>query len=230
MGRWPCSVATPARSTRTRIRGTTGSSCRRARRRAHARRKFVETESSEPELAKEAVERIRDLYAVERLAKERELDDTDRRALRQAHALAIAGELFAWMAATQSKVLPKSPMGGALAYALRLEPALRRYLNDGRLSIDNNAAERALRAVAVGRKNWLFFERERGGETAVVILSLVMTAKAIGIDPRVYLRDVMLRIARESDVAKLTPHGWREHFQAEVAAARDAALARFAGA
>jgi hypothetical protein len=80
------------------------------------------------------------------------------------------------------------------------------------------------------RKNWLFFQTEGGGETAVVLLSLVMTAKAIGLDPRIYLRDVMLRIARESDVAKLTPHGWREHFQAEVEAERAAALARFAGA
>ena len=86
-----------------------------------------------------------------------------------------------------------------------------------------------MRAVAVGRKNWLFFQNEGGGETAVVLLSLVMTAKSIGLDPRVYLRDTMLRIAREADVAKLTPHGWREHFQAEVEAERDAALAHFAG-
>ena len=77
--------------------------------------------------------------------------------------------------------------------------------------------------------NWLFSQAEGGGDTAVVLLSLVMTAKAIGLDPRVYLRDVMLRIVHESDVAKLTPHGWREHFQAEVEAERDAALAHFAG-
>jgi len=76
--------------------------------------------------------------------------------------------------------------------------------------------------------NWLFFQTEGGGETAVVLLSLVMTAKSIGIDPRTYLRDAMLRIAHETDVAKLTPHGWQEHFQAEVEAERDAALAYFA--
>ena len=196
---------------------------------AHARRKFVESEGTEPKLAKEAVDRIRELYAVERLAKEHELDDGARGELRQQHALPIAEELFAWMAATQAAVLPKSPMGQALSYTLKLETALRRYLDNGRLSIDNNAAERALRAVAIGRKNWLFFQTEGGGETAVVLLSLVMTAKAIGVDPRTYLRDVMLRINHESDVTKLTPHGWREHFQAEVEKERRAAIAHFVG-
>jgi len=196
---------------------------------AHTRRKFLDAERSESKLAKEALERIGELYAVERAAKQRKLDDEARRVLRREHSRPIADEIFAWMAATQATVLPKSPMGEALNYALKLETALRRYLDNGRLSIDNNAAERALRAVAVGRKNWLFFQTEGGGDTAVVLLSLVMTAKGIGIDPRTYLRDVMLRIAHETDVAKLTPHGWREHFQAQVEAERDAALAHFAG-
>jgi transposase len=194
---------------------------------AHARRKFVEAETTEPELAQQAIARIGELYAVERDAKARELDDDQRRELRQERSVRIADELFAWMAATEASVLPKGPMGKALAYALKLEVALRRYLDDGRLSIDNNAAERALRAVAVGRKNWIFFQTEGGGETAVVLLSLVMTAKAAGIDPRVYLRDVLLRIAREHDVAKLTPHGWREHFRDEVERERGEVIARF---
>ncbi len=196
---------------------------------AHARRKFVDAESSEFQLAAEAIGRIGELYAVERAAKEGELNGDDRRALRQQHSVAIADELFAWMNATQATVLPKSPGGEALRYALKLETALRCYLDNGRLSIDNNAAERALRAVAVGRKNWLFFQTEGGGDTAVVLLSLVMTAKAIGVDPRTYLRDVMLRIAHEKDPAKLTPHGWREHFQKEVEAERDTVLVRLAG-
>jgi len=196
---------------------------------AHTRRKFVEAEVCEPELAKEAIERIGDLYAVEREARDRGLDDDARSELRQKCAVPIADELFAWMAARQAEVLPKGSMGKALNYALKLEPALRRYLENGRLSIDNNAAERALRSVAVGRKNWLFFQREGGGETACVLLSLVMTAKAAGLDPRQYLRDVMLRIASESDVAKLTPHAWREHFQAEVEEAQRAATAYFLG-
>jgi transposase len=196
---------------------------------AHARRKFVEAEKTEPDLATEAVDRIRALYAIEREAKKRELDDDARRALRQERSAVLVDDLFAWMAKTEQAVLPKGPMGRALAYALKLEVALRRFLDDGRLEMDNNAAERALRAVAVGRKNWMFFQTEGGGETAVVMLSLVMTAKAAGVDPRTYLRDVLLRIARESDVAKLTPHGWKEHFQAEVEEERRAAMGALLG-
>ena len=121
---------------------------------AHTRRKFVEAEKTEPKLAKEAVERIGAIYGIEREAKERKLDDDARRELRQKHSVVLVNELFAWMAKTQAEVLPKGPMGRALAYALKLETALRRFLDDGRLEVDNNAAERALRAVAVGRKNW----------------------------------------------------------------------------
>ncbi len=86
-----------------------------------------------------------------------------------------------------------------------------------RLHIDNNLAERALRHFAVGRKSWLFFQTEGGGKTAAVLASLLQTARAIGLDPRVYFRDVLLRIGTETDVAKLTPHGWRQHFAREVA-------------
>lgn len=196
---------------------------------SHARRKFVEAETSEPELSKEAVDRIRELYAVEREARDRELNDYDRRALRQEKSVVLMDELFAWMAKTESEVLPQGPMGRALRYALKLEVALRRFLDDGRLEADNNAAERALRSVAVGRKNWLFFQTEGGGANAVVMLSLVMSAKAAGIDPKVYLRDVLLRIGREVDVTKLTPHGWREHFREEVEAKKQAVMARFLG-
>lgn len=196
---------------------------------AHVRRKFLEARSSEKARSDEAVERIGELYEVERAATARGLNDEERRDLRQRFSVGIANALFAWMKVAENEVLPKSPMARALKYALTLEEALRRYLEDGSLSIDNNAAERAMRPVAIGRKNWLFFQREGGGDTAVVLLSLIATAKAIGVDPRLYLRDVMLRIARESDVAKLTPHGWRRHFQAEVEAEREAAMARFMG-
>ena len=196
---------------------------------AHARRKFVEAEGTEPERAKEVLDRIGALYGVERAAKDAGLDDDARRELRQEHSVAIVDDLFALLAQYEAEVLPKSPMGKALRYALKLEVALRRFLDDGRLEADNNAAERALRAVAVGRKNWLFFQTEGGGHAAVVMLSLVMSAKGAGIDPRIYLRDVLLRIGRETDVERLTPHGWREHFQAEVEAERQDALLAFLG-
>ena len=133
------------------------------------------------------------------------------------------------MAVKEAEVLPKSPIAGALRYALTLGGALRCYADHGFLEIDNNRAERALRPVAVGRKNWMFFQTEGGGTTASVMLSLVMTAKAIGIAPATYLRDVLLRIAREPDVRKLTPHGWREQFADEVEGQRRAAMAYFTG-
>ena len=103
--------------------------------------------------------------------------------------------------------------------------ALRTFLEDGRLSLDNNPAERALRAVAVGRKNWLFYLTAGGGEHAVIVLSLLMSAKAHGLNPAHYLRDVLLRIGTETDVKKLTPAGWKRHFAAQVQAERDQATA-----
>ena len=136
------------------------------------------------------------------------------------------------MVATDSHALSRSRSfrgeAGA-ASALKLEAALRCYASDGRLEIDNNRAGRALRPVVVGRNGWMFFQREGGGETATVLLSLVMTAKAIGLNPQTYLRDVLLRITRESDVSKLTPHGWKQHFAEEVEAERKAAVAYFVG-
>ncbi|MCP4191783.1 MAG: IS66 family transposase [Planctomycetaceae bacterium] len=194
----------------------------------HVRRKFVEAEESAPVHSKAAVERIRQLFHVERIAKEQELCDDERRELRQKHSLAIADELFAWMAVAKTEVLPKSPMGQALRYALRLETALRQFLSDGRLEMENNAAERALRAVAIGRKNWMFFQNEGGGKTAVTLLSLVMTAKAIGLNPQIYLRDIQSRLAHETDVRKLTPHGWKEHFADQVEHERRVVVASFA--
>ncbi len=194
----------------------------------HVRRKFVEAEDSAPEHSQAAVERIRQLFNIERIAKDQELSDDERRELRQEHSQAITDELFAWMAVAQTEVLPKSPMGKALSYALRLETALRQFLNDGRLEMENNAAERALRAVAIGRKNWTFFQSEGGGQTAVTLLSLVMTAKAIGLNPQIYLHDIQFRLAHETDVRKLTPHGWKEHFSEQVEYERRVVVASFA--
>ena len=196
---------------------------------AHARRKFDRAQDSEPERAKEALDRIGALYAIEKQAKKAELDDEARLELRQKHSRVLVDELFAWMAKTEAELLPKGPMGMALRYALKLQVALSRFLQDGALEMDNNAAERALRAVAVGRKNWLFFQRETGGETGAVMLSLVMSAKAAGVNPTVYLRDVLLRVAREPDLSKLTPHGWKEHFALQVEAEKKKAMDAYFG-
>ena len=191
---------------------------------AHARRKFVDAESSDPTLAGEALRRIRLLYDVEQRAKA--LEPEARRTLRQSQARPELEALFAWMGEVRGQVLDRSPMGEGLDYALKNRAALTRYLEDGRLPIDNNAVERGLRGVAVGRKNWMNVGNEEGGRRAAILYSLVETCKAIGVDPREYFRDVLLRISTCSDVAKLTPHGWKQHFQADVAAQRQAVLDR----
>ena len=192
---------------------------------AHTRRKFVEAESTEPKLAAEILSRIRELYALERIAKDRELDDAARGQLRKEKAVPILGDLRAQLDLLETQVLPQGPMGKAIAYAMRQWQALTTYTSDGRLSIDNNAAERALRAIAVGRKNWMFFQRESGGRTAAILFSLLKTAEAAGIDPLIYFRDILVRIDRERDTAKLLPFAWKENFADEVAERRQAAVA-----
>ncbi|QDU68508.1 IS66 family transposase [Engelhardtia mirabilis] len=158
-----------------------------------------------------------------------EQSDELRLEVRRKHTVPLLDELFAWMALKEGEVLPAGPMATVLRCSLKLGAALRVYASDGCLEIDNNRAERGMRPVAVGRKNWMFFPAEGGGETAEVMLSLVMTTRAIGLNVQSLLRDVLLRIGREPDVSKLTPLGPKVHFAAEVEVARRAAMAYFAG-
>ena len=191
---------------------------------AHARRYFKKAEDVEPELAAEILSRIRDLFFIESAAKEAGLDDDARRAFRQEKALPILGDLRARLDLAAPAVLPKSSMGKAITYALNQWDALTAYTEDGRCEIDNNAAERALRPIAAGRKGWQFFLNEGGGENAAIIFSLIATAKAAGLNPVDYLRDVLIRIDFERDWDKLLPHAWKEHFAAEVMKRREAAM------
>ncbi len=190
---------------------------------AHARRKFVAAETSDPQLAGEAIERIAKLYAIEKEAKDL---TAEQRHVARAAARPLLDELFDWMGRARSFVLDRSPMAEALDYALKNRMALMRYVEDGRLEIDNNGVERALRCVAVGRKNWMMVGNEEGGRRAAILFSFVQTCREIGTDPKVYFRDVLLRIGTCGDVQKLTPHGWKEHFAAQVAAERAQAIAR----
>ena len=195
---------------------------------AHARRYFVKAEDVEPVLAREAIARIGELYTIERRAKDAGLDAERVRVLRQAEALPRLERLRDWMTATRTTVLDKGPLAKAIDYALSNWAALVRYCEDGRLDIDNNGAERALRTVAVGRKNWIFFGNERGGQAAAVIYSLLATCKEHGVDPRTYLRDVLLRIAKVTDVRELTPYGWKAKWAKVVEDHRASILERLA--
>lgn len=189
---------------------------------AHTRRKFVASESSEPDLAKEAIGKIGELYAIEKRTKE--MDPEARREVRLQESKPRLEALRNWMAEARTKTLDKGSLARAIDYALSNWEALTRYVEDGRLPADNNAAERALRCVAVGRKNWGFVGNQSGGDTAAAMYSLVETCKAAGVNPREYFQDVLLRIGTCSDVAKLTPHGWMEHFLPEVEKRRHEAL------
>jgi transposase len=196
---------------------------------AHARRKFIDIENVDPGNAQRGIGLIRKLYAVEAEAKERGLDAEARRQLRQEKAVPVLAEIREFLDTTFAAVLPKSPTAQAIGYALNQWEALTRYTTNGLLSIDNNAAERGLRGIAVGRKNWLFFQEETGGATAATVFTLLMTAKAIGLVPHLYLRDVLLRLAACSDVTKLTPHGWKQHFAEQVARDRIDLVERLVG-
>lgn len=197
---------------------------------AHARRYFIKAEAGEPVFAKEAIDRIQRLYAIESEVKRASSSIEQIRELRQTQALPKLAELLDWMTVTRTKVLDKGELAKAIDYALSNWAALCRYCDDGRLDIDNNAAERALRTVAVGRKNWIFFGNERGGEAAAVIYSLIATCKEHDVDPRLYLRDVLLRIGKVSDVSELTPYGWKAKWAPVVQAHRASILERFVGA
>ena len=149
--------------------------------------------------------------------------------LRQSQSVPLLEELRAWLGAAQTKVLPKSPMATAIRYTQNQWDALTVFTSDGRLELENNAAERALRAFAVGRKNWMFVQALEGGIRSAILMSLVMTAKALGLNAITYLRDVLLRISTETDVKRLTPRGWQENYAVKVAQDRDSAVSRLLG-
>jgi transposase len=161
---------------------------------AHVRRPFYELSvADDSPIAREALERIQALFAVEAEIRGRAPDE--RRAVRQARAGPLLDDLHRWFHNTLSKLSRKSPLARAIRYALTRWTALTRYRDDGHLEPENNAAERALRAVALGRKNFLFLGADSGGERAEVIYTLIGTAKLNGIDPEAYLRYVLERIA-----------------------------------
>src|SRR5215470_6670533 len=161
---------------------------------AHMRRKFYDLAvAHKSKIAIEALERIAALYVIEKEIRGRLPDE--RREVRSLRSRPLLDSLKQWLEETLSKLSRKSDTARAVRYALGRWDALVRYCDDGRLEIDNNAAERALRAVALGRKNYLFAGSDAGGERAAAIYSLVGTAKLNGLDPESYLRDVLSRIA-----------------------------------
>jgi transposase len=177
---------------------------------AHSRRKHYEAQSSDLMRSTVVLAYIRLLYDVEREARDQKLDSAARRALRQEKAKPILQDLRAYLEREQPQVLPKSPEGQAIAYTLSNWRALVRYCEDGDLEIDNNGAERSLRGVAVGRKNWMFLGSDNGGRTAAVLTTLIATCKRLHIDPFAYLRDIFERISShpKNRLGELLPDEW----------------------
>jgi transposase len=182
----------------------------------HGRRHFYESKESDPARAHLVLARIRQLYEAEAEAKkliaQRELHGADADAIhlqmRQEKALPVVTELRQWLEAEMPKLLPKSPIGQATAYALRHWQALIRYLDDGFLDIDNNVAELTLRHIAIGRKNWLFAGSDNGARTAAVLFSVTSTCHRHKVDAFAYVRELLERLAHEPTPAPEVLRDW----------------------
>jgi transposase len=187
---------------------------------AHVRRKFYDIHAAtDSPVASEALARIGALYGIEEEIRGQNAQVRER--VRQARAGPQLNDLYGWLIATVKQLSKKSDLAGAIHYALSRWKALTRYRDDGRIEIDNNAAERALRAVALGRKNYLFAGADCGGERAAAIYSLIGTAKLNDIDPESYLRFVLTRIAEHpiNRIEELLPWNLATQFDPQRIAA-----------
>nr|WP_255730148.1 IS66 family transposase [Epibacterium sp. Ofav1-8] len=161
---------------------------------AHIRRKFVDVFQSQGlAVSEEAIRRVAELYAVEKDA--RGLPPQDRVRLRQSRSKPLLDDLEAWLAAQLARIPGKSELAKAIRYALTRMAKLRPYLDHGILELDNNSAERAMKPIAIGRKNYLFVGSEGGGKAAAIAYTLIETAKMNAVDPQAWLTWVLARIA-----------------------------------
>jgi|SRR5579863_349456 len=179
---------------------------------AHARRKFYDVfEATRSPIAEEALTRIGEIYAIER-----EINGQPagmRHAARQDRAVPILDALHEWLVVQRRRLSSKNALARAIQYALTRWDALARYTGDGRLAIDNNVAERALRGIAITRKNFLFLGSEAGGERAAILYTVLESAKLNGLDPEAYLADVIDRMAKGHPInrlGELLPWNWQQ--------------------
>jgi transposase len=175
---------------------------------AHARRYLHKALESGQARMGPALLLIAQLYKVEERA--RALSAEERLSLRQLESRPILDKLGNYLGEIQPEVLPKSPAGRAVRYALNNWAALIRYTQDGILEIDNNGTERTIRGIAVGRNNWVFFGSDKGGQTAALLRSFVASCQRTGVDPFAWFKDILSRIADHpiTRLAELLPHNW----------------------
>ena len=178
---------------------------------AHARRMFFEAKDNDKSIAEYALEQIGLLYNIERKAKDQQLDAEQILKLRQTEGVPVLESLGKWMKETYLKVLPKSAIGKALGYSISRWRELMLYATDGKLNIDNNPVENQVRPVAIGRKNYLFAGSHEAAKRSAMLYSLMGTCKLHGINPFIWLRDVLQRIASHpiNKIEDLLPHNWK---------------------
>jgi transposase len=186
---------------------------------AHVRRKFFDAQESDPARSLWMLEMIRQLYAVESEADSR--DAPTRLLLRQSQSAPILEQIRLWLAEQQTQVLPRSPIAQAMGYTLNQWPALVVYTSDARLSVDNNVSERALRRVAVGRKNWLFSGHDESAQGHAMLWSLIASAQRHEIDVQLYLRSVLAHLPglAPDEYQNYLPDVWKRDLMAEQRAA-----------
>jgi transposase len=193
---------------------------------AHARRKFFDARESDPARSLWMLEMIRRLYAVEAE------QTADRLHLRRSRSTPILEQIRLWLIEQQAQVLPKSPVAAAIGYCLKQWPALVVYTSDTRLSIDNNLAERALRRVAVGRKNWLFAGHDESAQGQAILWSLIASAQRHELDVQFYLRSVLAHLpatdGSPQQLQNYLPDIWKRDLMAEQRTALNAHHARLA--
>lgn len=161
---------------------------------AHARRKFIEAQKENNRLASEGLVFITKLYKVEKDADEKGLTPEERKELRQKEAYPVLQTFEKWCDDTYDRVLPQSRIGKAVGYVFALMERLSVYVTDGRLNIDNNLIENAIRPLAIGRKNWLFCGNDAAADRAAIVYSLIASCKAVEIDPREWMEDVLCQL------------------------------------
>jgi transposase len=182
----------------------------------HTRRGFVKAEDVEPERSAEAIERIRELYAIEEEIRSKNLESEVKLEERGLRSKPLVASFFEWLEHEMAKsaLLPTNPFTQAASYALARKTGLEVFLSDPDVPIDTNHLERALRPIPLGKKNWLFCWTEVGAEKVSWAQSLIATCRIQGVDPYTYLVDVLQRVDShpQSRVEELTPRRWKECF------------------
>jgi transposase len=188
---------------------------------AHARRKFVDAEKVAPEIAREAVDLIGDLFRVERQAKD--LSVEERLALRQDKSAPVLAKLREKLLEWKEQLLPKHPMAEAINYALNQWTELNVFCSDGAVPIDNNVSEREMKRVVLTRKNSLFVGNSRGGRTAAILASLTSTCRRHEVDPQLYLTQLLMNLpqTKMSELADWLPDQWKIRHLARIATFSD---------